>query len=254
MPDGKLKSYEGLLGRTFDAEGVFVTTPNAKYIPHDLLLGTRNVRQRRNGHFGQDDPLLHPQYFDARAPHISCIPYRNIDLAESLAFWTTPSQAFDWEVLPDTNVGRLRQPVRAGLHNASAYIVKMVDTIFLKSHNPEISKFRKDRILCTLRHKLMYYVPRLSLVSTFEEALAIYRHVGRLALELFGRSLWLTVARSRYKELGEFRRQPTDTVQGVVGALTWDLEVAENLFRVGFLSHKFKHITNLASSRAFLCG
>ncbi|KAF8989403.1 hypothetical protein BDZ89DRAFT_1124589 [Hymenopellis radicata] len=226
-------SFDGEIARVFPAEDVFVTTPNATYIPNNLLLGRGNVRLRKNCYFGEDDPLLHPQYFNSRVPHLSCIPSPVIDwtLDEYWIFWYTPELPGDFETNSDPstaqNVGRIRQAFREKLFDAAHKLLRKVRDEVAKPPN---EKLAKDRVLSMLRNRLRYFMKRLDLVASFVEAVATFRHTTRIGLELRGRFTWLTSVRQHYYD-------PTPTqgpaeVLRVIGALTFDLTVAENLHRV----------------------
>lgn len=240
-------SFGGLLGRIFRAHGVFVTTPNAAYIPSDLLLGVRDIRQRADAYFGQDDPALHPQYFDNRVSHLCCIPQQSLRITDNHAFWYTPIESTDFELETSggisQDVGRLRSSCREDLRIAATTLLELCDNDLQLQHNDAL---RKDRTTLTLRNNLRYFLRRLNLLASFRETLALYRHAARIALELQARIIWLTLVRWRYYHL-QVPGKPDGTLAGFdddpskititrcVGALTTDLAVAENLYRVCFL-------------------
>ncbi|KAF9018898.1 hypothetical protein BDZ89DRAFT_1139715 [Hymenopellis radicata] len=224
-------SFEGELARVFAQEDVFVTTPNATYIPDDLLLGPRDVRLRNNCYFGQDDPLLHPQFFNPRVPHLCCITQPVLDPTtdEYWVFWYTPELPDDFETDSEStaqNVGQIRKCWRERLFDAAHKLLRSVRDELSKSENKRLAT---DRVLTTLGNRLRYFMKRLDLVASFVEAVSTFRHTCRIALELRARMTWLTSVRHNY-----YDSTPTqDRAEAlcVVGALTLDLTVAENLHR-----------------------
>lgn len=112
--------------------------------------------------------------------------------------------------------------------------------------SPRHSKTTKDCIVCTLTNKLVYYSRCLEVVTTYAETLAVYRNTTRIALKLTACIIYLTMLHKRVKALGapEPETSALPALSRVVGALTWDLEVAENLARVSAFFLFFFNLSN----------
>lgn len=92
-----IRSFEGLIGCKFPEHNVFVTSPNMQMIYHPLL-GERRVRMRCDWHFGEDDPLHHPQPWSPEIGHLAVIRIANQDTTrpgDTILWWPPHIDEFE---------------------------------------------------------------------------------------------------------------------------------------------------------------
>lgn len=226
-----LKSFDGKVGRRFPDRGTFLTSPNMDYIPNPLF-GERSIRMLRDWHFGEDDPLFHPQPFNTRTPHLALIRHPSSFSSAETMLWFIPANEkghFDPVDIdgPSSGLGTIHPPFRQ--------VLKGIYQEMVKRHHAELQKAQSHHM--TLRNdascndylaRLKFLFARLELPASYDETIIIFCLTQRVLLEFDARLTWLLDVRKSYYDPTAKRAR----VRNVIGALTDSLEVAENLLRV----------------------
>lgn len=156
MDLSRLKSYEGRLGHVFldqQRGDLFVTMPNASFIPSDILHGTRDVHLHRHMHFGKDDPFVYPQYISQRYAHYYCIPRRDQAPPGFEALWYCLAADTDFETTKG-DYGRIRTEVINNLSSSCVIVRRQTRDSVAK---PKNSEARRDGVIPRLQHLMRYY-------------------------------------------------------------------------------------------------
>jgi hypothetical protein len=82
----------------------FVTSRNASYLPTPLF-ETRQILQRVDYHFGEDDPLLYPQPYLQERCHWSVIPRKPTDVNDVRSKWWSTLGTKDFQEIPGNVAG-----------------------------------------------------------------------------------------------------------------------------------------------------
>ncbi|KAF9043524.1 hypothetical protein BDZ89DRAFT_1128229 [Hymenopellis radicata] len=130
------------------------------------------------------------------------------------------------------DVGRIKEDLRNSLTTAVKSIRKQaVRAVEASARQPDADgrSLRNDMFISTLMHRIPWLKGRLALVASFMESCMAFCNLGRAALELQARMTWLIDVRQRIRE----GLDASNDVLPVVGALTTDLAVCDNLYRAG---------------------
>ncbi|KAK1234307.1 hypothetical protein PQX77_002490 [Marasmius sp. AFHP31] len=230
-----LKSFEGKTGAVFEADGVFVTSPNTDFIAFPLC-GIHSIRLRQNYHFGEDDPLYFPQPFSHQTPHLAVIPFPTSDPSNPHSFaWRILQKDTDFVPVdldnPVQGLGRLSNTVRLQMRTSVDKIVSTASSLGLPgSLSPEnIKRYKEDRYVRTYLFSLKFLVARAATLASFREVCMSFALCQRAYLELVARLDWYTT----YMELLSDPPVSPRAVGKVVGALVGDDESCERLYRAG---------------------
>ena len=232
-----LVAYEGRVGRRYIRDNVVVTTPNMDTLPPSLF-GTREVRMLNDFHFGEDDPIYHPQPFDSRIPHLAFIRHPS-DFAEQYRMlWFLPSNCPEHFEVPNASnpsLGRINHIFRDVLKGIFLQTKKRYSEARTaqKTVAPVAGEkgVEEDVFITDYMSRLKGLFNRLDLLMSFDDAVHSWCFAQRLLLEYDARLVWLLDTRKGFYAAS----MPRQRLLNVVGAQTDSLEIAENLFRVSFL-------------------
>lgn len=236
-----IRSFEGLVGCKFPEHSTFVTSPNMQMIYHPLL-GERHVRMRCDWHFGEDDPLHHPQPWSSKIGHLAVIRIANQDTTrpgDTILWW--PPHIDDFEPIDHQSATTSQTPTSALGHINQTHRELLLGAIVpvLKRTSPFL---QKDAWVRLLSAHLKTLRALLDLPASFTEAAIVFTLTQRVALELAARIDWLTTYRDFFNGLSVSSKK-RDLTYNMVGALTDDLIVAEKLFMVHIFSCYFISIS-----------
>ncbi|KAK1233985.1 hypothetical protein PQX77_002825 [Marasmius sp. AFHP31] len=187
-------------------------------------IGLARVRYRKKLHFGQDDPLFHPQPFNRSIAHLALIPLPSCDPNHKLRHaWVIPT-ADDFEPRAALDIcpglGKLALSLR------SSFEFMVVDAL-------ERSKEHKDDFyICNQSMQLRFLLGRLDTQwATQSDTFLRFATAQRQFLELVARLDWIHNYRDRFMRPND---DPKDAaVPGIMGAFADSPEVAEALFQLG---------------------
>ncbi|KAF8992870.1 hypothetical protein BDZ89DRAFT_1053975 [Hymenopellis radicata] len=204
-------------------------------IIYSPLLESRRVHMRRQRHFGQDDPLIHPQPYNPNHGHLAVIPYpllQDKDSTYILFLPINPSQDFSpLNSSQPQGLGHIkldkRQVLTAECKSLRKRVARQCTTD--AEERPDERGVKDDSFIWSYDSQIRYLLGRLNLPALSEEAATVFTLLQRIHLELTARLEWLTTYRQFWRT-SDARRRP---LANVVGALTDDLVVAQNMFHAG---------------------
>ncbi|KAL0565908.1 hypothetical protein V5O48_016111 [Marasmius crinis-equi] len=224
--DTPLRSFEGQVGNAYPGD-VIVTSPNSQVLYAPPLNNCR-VRLRDDLHYGQDDPLFHPQPFHRPIAHLAVLPLPSSDPGHPLyTAWVRPTaQQFEERTAVDIcpGMGRLSRSLYWAFHSlASDVLVKASrnsDDVYVKSLSMELSA-----LLGRLESQW----------ATKDVTFLRFAHAQRQYLELTARFSWVERFRNAYMGMAIEKdgAQATGKAENVMGAFSDELDVVERLFRAG---------------------
>ncbi|KAF9060619.1 hypothetical protein BDP27DRAFT_1429844 [Rhodocollybia butyracea] len=167
-----LKAYEGYVRCIYNDEKVFVTSPNMKSLPN-LLIGTQQVRLRRDLHFGEHDPCLSPQPFHEETLHLPLIPFPGLSEGGTKVLWVLPSED-DFEPMADVEITRILSRTLIPPHPSSLSTTDDVAPC-QPSSDPKVRAYRA---------RLHYLLQHLWAPAVYGEAAMMWRIAQCVGLEL----------------------------------------------------------------------
>lgn len=205
-------------------------------IPNPLF-GERTICMLRDYHFGADDPLFHPQPFDIRTPHLALIRHpSNISSAESMLWFIPLNEKGHFDPVavdgPSSGLGMIHLPFLQVLKGIYQDVVKRYRQEAQQTTSYQAS-ITDDASTKDYLARLKFLFVRLGMPASYDESVVVWCLTQRVLLELEARLTWLIDTRKTYYTLTAKRYG----VRNVVGALTDNLEVAENLLRVCTMFH-----------------
>ncbi|KAJ3743743.1 hypothetical protein DFH05DRAFT_1526063 [Lentinula detonsa] len=231
------QSYEGLVGARWSEHGVFVTSPNMKVLSPPLL-GPQKIRERLQYHFGEHDPCLVAQPFDASTAFLSVIQYPYGVNASSLILWAVPDQIEFEPVLGQTlahnPLGHLKRQLVDELE--SYYLMLWSDCSTALPASSDVSESSAQSSLSRARPKLNDYQTRIRILLSqlkrpllFNEAIHSWVCAQRNILQMEALYTWVTSVEPRWDTPSPIAKH---AIRDVVGALTERADESEKLFRV----------------------
>ncbi|KAJ8094359.1 hypothetical protein PM082_010793 [Marasmius tenuissimus] len=125
-PEASIRSFEGRVGNAYPGN-VLVTSPNMDVLYAPPINECR-VRLRKAFHFGQDDPLFHPQPFNRPIAHLAIIRTPSPDPDHHLSTaWVRPtSKDFEQRAALDVceGLGRLSRGLYWRFHAMASKILE----------------------------------------------------------------------------------------------------------------------------------
>ncbi|KAJ3766647.1 hypothetical protein FB446DRAFT_849579 [Lentinula raphanica] len=237
-----IKSYNGSVGRVYPNLARYITSPNSSYLP-DPLVGPQSIRLRKHLHYGQHDPLLMPQPFSIKTPHLPLI--RRPDSTSDLRIlWARPEEdqfdAIDGFKLSAQPIGLLLGPMVDALEHAYFEIIERMSSWAIASASsssgtsssstpPQSS--RTDVQVKSYRGQISYLLGHLrSIPSSFSESRMIFAMCQRCCLELDARITWVQVIAPSWGQMEAWRVPQT---REVVGAISSQPLIVESCFCAG---------------------
>ena len=205
------------MGAVLDEGHYFVTTPNQQWIP-EFFLRSVQLCLREDFYFGPDDPLLWPQPYLTTNCHYPLIPTRKDHTVDQI-WWYQPDRRdlqadpADWTGLLWRLCNRVYNRFETGAH----HLLRRVQTAApATSQNQVVGSCRVSIEKCLSRLK--------SLSFTQSQLRRTIAELQRACLELLAALRYLEELKPVFDG-----RVPTSRrgVLPVVGALVWDLNVAE---------------------------
>ena len=193
---------DGIVGCATEDGSCIVTSPTEEYIPRPLL-GTTVVSMMPDGHFGEADPIHHPQLLeeDCLFPWLSAIerPWvsaheRRQVIASSRGFmWLPLERDIDFALVNTSNVGLglVSDELRRRLEGPIAMITEAVRDI---EHS-----YGRIRELRWLYDTLMDAVDRLSFPATFRDMTRTWACVQRFWLYIRAWFDWNVIFMESYR-------------------------------------------------------
>ncbi|KAF9041866.1 hypothetical protein BDP27DRAFT_1244483, partial [Rhodocollybia butyracea] len=120
----ELRAYDGRVGSILEGD-MLLTSPNMACL-YQPPLNMCRVRQRRDRHFGPDDPIFYPQPFSFPLGHLSLIRTPRLSPEENLYYaWVLPTSAdFVASTLGADCVGKLSAKFLEGLQTMCRAVLK----------------------------------------------------------------------------------------------------------------------------------
>ncbi|KAJ3793019.1 hypothetical protein GGU11DRAFT_760269, partial [Lentinula aff. detonsa] len=226
----------GLVGARWPEHGVFVTSPNMKVLSPPLL-GPQKIRERLQYHFGEHDPCLVAQPFDASTAFLSVIQYPYGVNASSLILWAVPDRIEFEPVLGQTlaqnPLGHLKRQLVDELE--SYYLILWSDCSTALPASSDVSESSAQSSLSRARPKLNDYQTRIRILLSqlkrpllFNEAIHSWVCAQRNILQMEALYTWVTSVEPRWDTPSPIAKH---AIRDVVGALTERADEAEKLFR-----------------------
>ncbi|KAJ3816452.1 hypothetical protein F5880DRAFT_1512651, partial [Lentinula raphanica] len=237
-----IKSYNGTVGRVYEDLHRYITSPNSSYLP-DPLIGPQTIRMRKDLHYGQHDPLLMPQPFSLKTPHLPLI--RRPDSTSDLnILCARPEEhqfdAIDGFKLAAQPIGHLLGPMVDALEHAYFKIIERMASWALapapstsytsSSSTPPLSS-RSDPQVKSYRGQVSYLLGHLRTIpSSFLETRMIFAMCQRCCLELDARITWVQSVAPSWGQMEAWR---VPKLREVVGAISSQPLIVESCFRSG---------------------
>ncbi|KAK1224724.1 hypothetical protein PQX77_012356 [Marasmius sp. AFHP31] len=222
-PDAPIRSFEGRVGNAY-LGNVLVTSPNMDVL-YTPPINECRVRLRKALHFGQDDPLFHPQPFNRPIAHLAIVRTPSPDPDHRLsAAWVRPtSEDFEQRAALDVceGLGRLSRALYWRFH---AMASEILDRSASKREDPYVS---------TQSTQLRSLLERLeSQWATESVTFLRFTSAQRQCLELLARLDWIEGYRERFMARG-VEGKAVSVDQEIMGAFSDDLDVVDCLFHAG---------------------
>jgi hypothetical protein len=228
---GHIGATDGKVGALLFNGEYFVTTPNQTFIPEPPL-GDRKVTMRSDSLYGDDDPILWPQPYNAFNCHHGAIPSPK-SLSAHLIIWWEPTHK-DFIPLRDSaspirGLGKLADSKLGELKSSVSVLLSRVQAFMA---NP--SKFRAPPSLGPMVKMIEHGLVRLGSVWTnFRQMAFGVRDVQRCWLDLMAMLDYMEVYKPRMDSAWLAVGSPPVKVADTVGVFTTDIRVAQDFFRAG---------------------
>ncbi|KAJ3748452.1 hypothetical protein DFH05DRAFT_1520032 [Lentinula detonsa] len=210
------QSYEGLVGARWPEHGVFVTSPNMKVLSPPLL-GPQKICERLQYHFGEHDPCLVAQPFDASTAFLSVIQYPYGVNMSSLIPWAVPDRIEFEPVLGQTLA-----------HNPLGHLKRQLVDELESSAQSLLSRARPK--LNDYQTRIRILLSQLKRPLLFNEAIHSWVCAQRNILQMEALYTWVMSVEPRWDTPSPIAKH---AIRDVVGALTERADEAEKLFRAG---------------------
>lgn len=221
----KTQMLEGIV----EPPGIFVTTPNMDYVP-DISIDSQEVFIRADGRFYTHDFTLWPQWYFTRTSHLPFVLRRpDPELLSThehhLAWYDMVDADFVRESGSIADVGRIRPDLVEQLIESRRQLSLNVDAL--------VHRLGSDPI----RFRDLRYAQRgMVLTSACLKVAAQSRFLTLLTVTSFQRHYLETLAWYDFFNKWEERLLSPDIHAvdvSVMGAITADLKVAQNLYQLG---------------------
>ncbi|KAJ6601473.1 hypothetical protein B0H10DRAFT_2230590 [Mycena sp. CBHHK59/15] len=237
MGDGaaELSVRDSKLATVIQDGSYFITSPNADRILAPPWGATRAVHLRKDGLFGDDDPIQWPQLFEPKSCHFSAIPTRpksnESDDQQAQMMWHCPTRQD--HICPTSQRSILR-----GCGKLSPLLVQQYGRAVKsvqKKYNDFLLSVPSDQIsslLSPLMQNLAHAMTRLEMLPTSHmEMVLTVRALQRSMLEATA----IMDYKHRYEPLmnGLTQRDASKGVEERLGAFTFDLRVVEDHVTAG---------------------
>lgn len=193
-----------------------------RYLPEPVF-GHRTVVTRCDGRFGTEDPTHWPQVFDISHKWMAAIPSHppgHDDPRKIL--WHIPTQ-FDFVPIPSAlNVvwGTIKPELRLALHEPVQHTYSYVQKLLKdKGPNPTVSQYA---------NAMLNAYQLLEIPASFRDVVRQFACVQRHYLYTSACVNWYCHLLPRFKLPG-----PHPVFEGIIGAVTTDPVVVQNLFQIG---------------------
>ncbi|KAK7028100.1 hypothetical protein VNI00_014915 [Paramarasmius palmivorus] len=214
-----MQPFEGKVGAVYEDLGIFVTSPNTTVIA-DPVYGKRNIRMRKDYHFGEEDPMYFPQPYNESVAHLAVIPLPSLEPDHPHAVaWVQPRPEHFQHISMNQNsdicagLGVISSDLRTMMERSTARVFERC-TEFLPP-------FHKDPFISEYVAALRFMQAQLKCAMDRERAFRTWAICQRVYLELVARLDWIKVY--------QFGAVVARKLARVVGALVDDLDTAVKL-------------------------
>lgn len=229
------RSIDGLVGSMFPGD-ILVTSPNSNLMFYPPL-GSCRVRMRRDNRFGCHDPLLYPQPFSSKAPHLAIIRMPSHDTIHR--FYTA------WVVPDDSHFTKQHRSIGSGLGTLEKNFCSNLEVLAKSVLNQVLPALgRLDEFVRLGSTEIKRLLDRIHLPASRKELFLRVACLQRQILELDARIRWLGPKWRARRNDAE-----AQTKSNIIGAFTEDLKDLDLLFCSGIPVWFVRHISQTPKPR-----